>query len=90
MTSHSTHRMRDLARQIWPLDWQIDPGAAEPPVVTAETGPLTVAIALTAPLTVVGSLADQDFFETETDDLRAALTELEGTFRRLVDVPKLA
>jgi len=86
----TTAAVRDLARQIWPLDWQIDLGAAEPPVVTAEAGPLTVAIALTAPLTVVGSLADQDFFEAETDDLRAALTELEHTFRRMVDIPRLA
>jgi hypothetical protein len=84
--------LRDLVRRIWPLDWQIDPGAADPAVVTAEHGALVVAIALTAPLVIVGSLAGEDFFEAEaeTDGLAAALTALEGAFRGLVEVPGLA
>jgi len=77
------------ARRIWPLDWQIDPGAANPVVVTAEHGALVVVAALTTPLTVVGSLGDEDFFvaEAEADKLAVALAALEGVFRELVDVP---
>jgi hypothetical protein len=84
--------LRDLARRIWPLDWQIDPGITNPAVVTAEHGALVVAVALTAPLTVVGSLGDEEFFaaEIEIDDLVAALAALDGAFRELVDVPGLA
>lgn len=79
----------DLARRTWPLPWEIDE-RAEPPVVAAESGALVVAIALTAPPTVIGSLADSEIFEAETDDVPAALAELERVFRRLVDVPALA
>jgi len=76
-------------RRIWPLDWEIDPGATNPCVVTAEHGALVVAVALTAPLTVVGSLGDEEFFaaEAEADELAAALAALEEAFRKLVDVP---
>jgi hypothetical protein len=78
----------DLAHQTWPLPWAIDE-RADPPVVAAERGALVVAIALTSPLTIIGSLVDTEFFEAETDDLPAALVKLERAFRRLVDVPAL-
>ena len=79
------------ARAIWHLPWKIDPNADDPAVVTADTGGLTVVLAVTAPLTIVGTLPDDEpFYEAETDDLREALAELERTFRRLVDLPALA
>ena len=78
--------------QIWPLNWQIDPGTTNPAIVTAEHGALVVAIALTASLTVVGSLGDEEFFvaEAEADELASALAALEGAFRERVEVPGLA
>jgi hypothetical protein len=84
-----TAALLDLARRTWPLPWGIDE-RADPLVVAAEHGALVVAIATTRPLTIIGSLADTEFFEAETDDVPAALAELEGLFRRLVDVPALA
>jgi len=87
----TSEALRAQVRQIWPLDWQIDPGATNPAVVTAEHDALVVAVALTAPLTVIGSLGDEEFFaaEIEIDELAGALGALEGTFRELVDVPGL-
>lgn len=76
-------------RRIWPLDWRIDPGASDPAVIVAERGALGVAVGLTSPLTVVGTLGDRDFFEVETNDLEQALAELEERFRQLTDVPTL-
>jgi hypothetical protein len=83
-----TAALLDLARRTGPLPWAIDEHA-DPPVVAAERGALVVAIALTSPLTLIGTLADE-FFAAETDDVAAALAELERAFRRLVDVPTLA
>ena len=74
----------DLARHTWPLPWEIDE-RAEPPVVSAEVGALVVAIALTSPPTIIGTLAEEEFFAAETDDVPATLAELERAFRRLVD-----
>jgi hypothetical protein len=78
----------DLARRTWPLPWEIDE-RTNPPVVAAERGALVVATALTSPLTIIGTLADSEFFEAKTDDVPAALAELELAFQRLVDVPAL-
>ena len=79
----------DQARRAWRLPWQLDLDT-DPAVIVADTGGLIGAIAVTAPLTVVGTLADDEpFYKAETDDLRAALTELERAFRWLVDEPAL-
>jgi len=61
-----------------------------PLVVAAESGALVVAIVTTRALTVIGTPADTEFFEAETDGVPVALAELEQVFRRLVDVPGLA
>ncbi|GAB4108784.1 MAG: hypothetical protein OHK0022_60820 [Roseiflexaceae bacterium] len=58
-------------------------------VITAESGALTVAITATMPLVVIGTLEEEEFFETETDDLAAALVALDRAFRERVDVPGL-
>jgi hypothetical protein len=49
-------------------------------VVSAKTGALRVTIALTEPLTLVGTLGDEDFCaaEVEIGELEAALATLEG------------
>lgn len=73
----------DAARRTWPLPWQLNPPTAELRVVSAEVGALSVTIALTDPLTLVGTLGEEDFFEAEIDDLPAALAELERQYRRL-------
>ena len=71
------------ARQILPLNWQIDPNATDPAVVSADHGTLTVGIGLTTPLVIVGTFGEEDFFEAETDDLEGALVELAAQFQRL-------
>ena len=59
--------LRDLARRIWPLDWQIDLGATTPAAATAQHGALVVAVVLTARLTIVGSLGDEEFSAAEDE-----------------------
>lgn len=79
----------DLAQHAWPLRWELDE-RVELPVVSASAGLLAVTIVLSLPLTIIGTLADRDFFVAETDDLPSALRELEQQFRHLVDVPPLS
>ncbi len=76
--------LRQRLCALWPLPWRIDPGATDPAVVAAEVGGLCVAVGLTIPLTVVGVLDDEDFYEEQTDDLAAALAELDRAFRARV------
>ncbi|GAB4211933.1 MAG: hypothetical protein OHK0022_47100 [Roseiflexaceae bacterium] len=76
--------LRDYLCSLWPLPWRVDPSATDPAVVAADVGALSVAVALTRPLTVVGVLDDEDFYEEETDDLPAALVELDRAFRARV------
>ncbi|HEU4323784.1 MAG TPA: hypothetical protein VFS21_11600 [Roseiflexaceae bacterium] len=76
--------LRQRLQALWPLPWRIDPGATDPAVVTADVGALSVAVGLTQPLTVVGVLGDEDFYEEQTDDLPAALAELDRALRARV------
>ncbi len=76
--------LRERLQALWPLPWRIDPGATDLPVVAAQVGPLCVAVGLTTPLTVVGVLGDEDFYEEQTDDLAAALVELDRALRARV------
>lgn len=86
-TRPTTAEVLDQARRAWRLPWQLD-GDADPAVVVADAGGLIVAIAVTQPLTVVGTLADAEpCYEAETDELPAGLAELERAFRRLADHP---